>query len=126
MARLPPRLTPGLPRGFGWVPAVAAWILLGTLAAGVDTGDDTGDASESERKPVASIEDRLAIGLKAKRPEDVAYLKQVAGLVREGKLPAKVVDSTYLWALRRRQTFPFPSFRRALDLQAERLGVEIE
>ena len=126
MARLPPRLTPGLPRGFGWVPAVAAWILLATLAAGVDTGDDTGDPSESERKPVASIEDRLAIGLKAKRPEDVAYLKQVAGLVREGKLPAKVVDSTYLWALRRRQTFPFPSFRRALDLQAERLGVEIE
>lgn len=90
-------------------------------SSAADGGDETADT-----KKAASIEDRLTIGLKARRPEDVAWLERVSGMVREGRLPAKVVDSTYLWALRRRQAYPFPSFRRALELQADRLGIEID
>ncbi len=117
MTRPPESPSAGLP----------ATLLLALLAGfappcvAADGGDEP-----AETKTATSIEDRLAIGLKARRPEDVAWLERVAGMVREGRLPAKVVDSTYLWAQRRRQAYPFPSFRRALELQAGRLGIEIE
>jgi hypothetical protein len=45
--------------------------------------------------------------------------------VRTGGLPAKVVDSTYQWALRRQQKHPYPLFERALRIQAGRLGVDL-
>jgi hypothetical protein len=81
-----------------------------------ETDDDDG--------PV-SLEDRLKVGLKARRPEENEFLERVAALVQSGKLPRKLVDSTYLWAIRRRQDSPFPAFERALQLQADRLGVDL-
>ncbi|NBV46772.1 MAG: hypothetical protein EBR86_14320 [Planctomycetia bacterium] len=73
-----------------------------------------------------SLEDRLTTGLQVRRPADAAYIGRVVELVEEGKLPAKLVDSTFLWAVRRRQRHPLPAFREALRLQADRIGVEIE
>lgn len=116
---------PRLPdSGSAGLPATLLLALLSSLASPAFAADDGGEPAET--KTAASIEDRLTIGLKARRPEDVAWLERVAGMVREGRMPAKVVDSTYLWALRRRQAYPFPSFRRALELQADRLGIEID
>ena len=111
--------------GAAGLPATLLLALLPSLAAPHAFAADGGD-EPAETRTAASIEDRLTIGLKARRPEDVAWLERVAGMVREGRMPAKVVDSTYLWALRRRQAYPFPSFRRALELQADRLGIEID
>jgi hypothetical protein len=72
---------------------------------------------------VISLEDQLKTGLKARRPEETEFIAEVARLVDTGKLPRKLVDSTFTWAMRRRQTYPFPAFERALRLQADRLGV---
>ena len=74
---------------------------------------------------VISLEDQLKTGLKARRPEEKDFLEEVARLVDSGRLPRKLVDSTFTWALRRRQTYPFPAFERALRLQADRLGVDL-
>ena len=74
---------------------------------------------------VLSLEDQLNTGLKARRPEETEFIGEVARLVNEGKLPRKLVDSTFIWAVRRRQTYPFPAFERALRLQADRLGVAL-
>ena len=74
---------------------------------------------------VISLEDQLNTGLKTRRPEETAFVEGVARLVNEGKLPRKLVDSTFTWAVRRRQTYPFPAFERALRLQADRLGVDL-
>jgi hypothetical protein len=49
----------------------------------------------------------------------------VARLVNAGRLPRKLVDSTFMWALRRRTSYPFPAFERALRLQADQLGVDL-
>lgn len=73
---------------------------------------------------VISLEDQLNTGLKTRRPEETEFVEEVARLVNEGKLPRKLVDSTFMWAVRRRQTYPFPAFERALRLQADRLGVD--
>jgi hypothetical protein len=77
-------------------------------------------------KTAVTLESRLTTGLKARRPEDVEFVERVAEMVRTGQLPAKVVDSTFLWAIRRRQSYPFPAFQKALRIQADRLGVDID
>ena len=74
---------------------------------------------------IISLEDQLKTGLKARLPEENEFLEEVARLVETGKLPRKLVDSTFMWAVRRRQTYPLPAFERALRMQAERLGVEL-
>jgi hypothetical protein len=74
---------------------------------------------------VISLEDQLKTGLKARRPEEKEFIEEVARLVNAGKLPRKLVDSTFMWALRRRTNYPFPAFERALRLQADQLGVDL-
>lgn len=86
---------------------------------------DEGPPTE-EARTATSLESRLTTGLKARRPEDVEFVERVAEMVRVGRLPAKVVDSTYLWAIRRRQSYPFPAFERALRIQADRLGISLD
>jgi hypothetical protein len=104
------------------MPSFAVLLLAAAAVAGptsrlraADMVEDTG---------TVSLEDRLKAGLKARRPEDEEFLEQVAHMVETGLLPRKLVDSTYVWAIRRRQDVPFPAFERALRMQAERLGVE--
>jgi hypothetical protein len=74
---------------------------------------------------VISLEDQLKTGLKARRPEETEFIDEVARLVKAGKLPRKLVDSTFMWAVRRRTNYPFPAFERALRLQADQLGVDL-
>ena len=72
-----------------------------------------------------ALEDRLKTGLRARRPEEFAFIEDVARLVRIGRLPEKTVDSTYLWALKRQQKYPYPLFERAMRIQADRLGIDL-
>lgn len=72
-----------------------------------------------------SLEDRLRTGLRVRRPEDAEFIATVVHRVNAGDLPRKLVDSTFMWAVRRRQKYPFPAFEQALRLQAERLGVDL-
>ena len=77
------------------------------------------------RGGIASLEERLKAGLKVQAPADVAFCDRVIEAVRAGKLPAQVVDSTYLWAVRRGKKYPFPAFQVAIRAKAERLGVSL-
>jgi hypothetical protein len=74
---------------------------------------------------VADLETRLKTGLRARRPEEHRFIERVVQLVREGNVPGKLVDSTYLWAVERQQKYPYPLFERALRIQADRLGVDL-
>lgn len=99
----------------------AAFML--TLLAFTSPAWPRAKAEEPVGGEVISLEDQLKTGLKARRPEETEFIEEVARLVDTGRLPRKLVDSTFSWALRRRQTYPFPAFERALRLQADRLGV---
>lgn len=101
-------------------PLVLAVLLLGATPITVARA-----AEPTRVGTILDLEDRLTTGLKARRPEDVAFIKEVARLVRDGGLPIKVVDSTYFWALQRQQKYPFPLFERALRIRADRLGVDL-
>lgn len=100
--------------------------LLLAITAGPIRAGDGGDEVAGETKTEASLADRLTTGLRVRRPEDVEFVERLAEQVRRGRLPAKLVDSTYLWAIRRRQTYPFPAFQRAITIQADRLGIELD
>lgn len=77
------------------------------------------------RDTIVALEERLTAGLKARTPAEVAFCERVVELVREGRLPAQVVDSTYLWAVRRGRKYPLPAFQYALRAKAEKLGVRL-
>jgi hypothetical protein len=89
----------------------------------------TAFAAPPERRDgpgTSGLEDRLVAGLQVRRPADRDYIGRVVGMVEEGRLPPKLVDATFLWAVRRRQRHPLPAFREALRLQADRLGIAVE
>lgn len=71
----------------------------------------------------ASLKDRLVTGLRAVRPDDVAFCERVAEATQTGRLPAKLVDRTYFWAISRGSDYPLPSFAKALEVQCRRLGI---
>ena len=105
---------------------VLASLLPAPMAAvRADEPPDAPDAA-TERREARPLVEQLAAHLRTRRPEDMAFLEQVERLVREGRLPAKVVTSTSAWATRRGRARPFPAFRRALEIQADRLGVSFD
>jgi hypothetical protein len=95
-------------------------LLLVVAAAGVSVR-----AADLPEGSIADLADRLATGLRVKAPADVAFCEQVAVLVREGRLPAAVVDATYDWAIGRGKKYPFPAFQHVLRLKAAKLGLRL-
>ena len=95
------------------------------LVLAVTAVADTRAADPSSRSAVASLEDRLKSGLRVQAPQDADFCDRVVRLVRDGDLPAQVVDSTYLWAVRRGKQYPFPAFKYALQAKAAKLGVRL-
>ena len=75
---------------------------------------------------VTALEDRLKSGLRVRAPRETRFIETVAVRVREGRLPAKLVDSTYIWAIQRGRKYPFPAFEHVIRIQAERLNVPLE
>jgi hypothetical protein len=82
-------------------------------------------AAERPGGSIADLADRLATGLRVKAPADVAFCEQVADLVREGRLPVELVDSTYTWAIGRGRKYPFPAFEHVIRLKAAKLGLSL-
>lgn len=83
------------------------------------------EAPETVPGGVAGLADRLKSGLKVRAPRDVKFIETVTARVREGRLPEKLVDSTYLWAVNRGKKYPFPAFEHVIRLQAEKLDVPL-
>ena len=64
----------------------------------------------------ATLQDELEKGLRARRPEEFAFLRRVVKLVEDGQLSLELVRGTFDWARRRRPIVPYPYFERALKL----------
>jgi len=90
--------------------------ILATPAVGIG-------AEQPNATKAVSLEDRLKTGLRARRPEEFAFIEDVVSLVQRGELPGKIVDSTFIWAIQHQRKYPFPAFERALRVQADKIGV---
>jgi hypothetical protein len=64
----------------------------------------------------------LEAGLKARRPQEFAFLGRVADKLEDGSWPRSLVESTSFWA-RRQGRYPFVYFEADLRRRAGRIGV---
>lgn len=97
-------------------PFIAAQVVAATPA------DPAESAAAAARRP-ATLADRLKADLRVQLPEDEEYCDQVATLVEQGHLPERLVTSTQAWAAAKGRKYPFPLFRKALEMKAARLGL---
>lgn len=100
-------------------------ILLALVVALAAAGSAVAEPPAAPRPAVIDLAERLKAGLRVQVPRDTAFCDLVAQLVHEGRLPGKVVDSTYLWAVSRGRKYPFPAFEQALRIKAAKLNVAL-
>jgi hypothetical protein len=106
--------------------ALVAAVLLAPLSVVAHVGRAVAAEAEAGNEGgEVSLLDRLKTGLRVKAPRDVLFVETVAQRVREGRLPAKIVDSAYLWSVSRGKKYPFPAFQHVIRLHAERLNVSL-
>ena len=94
-----------------------ALLVLALAALSVGSGSSLAVAAEQP-----TLKETLENGLKARRPEEFAFIEKVVRLVDQGKLPRSLVEGTYVWA-RRQHAVPFPYFESGLRARAKRIGV---
>ena len=71
-----------------------------------------------------TLKDTLDKGLKARLPEEFAFVDHVVKLVDHGRLSRELVQSTFLWA-RKKSKHQFQYFEHGLRLRAEEAGVHL-
>ena len=109
-----------------WMAVVAMVALLMVALAAAGPFVPAAIAAEPARDDaIVSLETRLKQGLQARLPSENAFVDVVVEQVNAGRLPRKLVDTTFLWAVQRGHAYPFPRFERALRLQAARLGLNL-
>ena len=100
-------------------PALFGVVLIYGLCTGVtplpfDGGGVTG----------LTLKTQLQKGLKARRPVEFEYIDEIIKLVEKGKLPRKLVVTTYL-AAQQRPRHPLQYFQLALEARARGLNVRL-
>ncbi len=74
---------------------------------------------------IETVQQTLEVGLKARRPQDFAFIAQVVRLVQMGRLPIEMIETTFHWSRRQHARYPFPYFEQGLRIRAQRIGVTI-
>ncbi len=95
--------------------ALALWI-------GAPAGRGFADSPIAPGGP--DLQTTLEKGLRARRPVEFAFIASVVEMVDAGTLPPSVVQTSFLWA-RKKRPYPFPYFRQSLRLQAQQMGVDL-
>lgn len=80
---------------------------------------DTDDLEEFERI--------LKSGLRARRPEEIAFIGKVVQMVRDHKLPRRLLESAFVWVRKKKHKERYPAvwFERSLRALAAREGFVI-
>jgi hypothetical protein len=68
--------------------------------------------------------EKIKVALRTVTPDDEAFVDRVVAMVKEGKLPVDLVNSTLQWA-RKKQAYQFQYFKRAIILRAAKQGISI-
>ncbi|HAY79034.1 MAG TPA: hypothetical protein DCY79_04435 [Planctomycetaceae bacterium] len=74
---------------------------------------------------VADLKEQLEKGLRATQPGQVAFVNKIVQMVKQNRLPRRIVNASFNWARKRRPSYPFPFFERAIRTLAAREGINI-
>jgi len=112
----------------GLVVGAAGMLSLGTRPV---VGQGSVEPTQNQGRRL-SLAEQLRYGLRVSVKSDKQFIDHVVALVQQGKLPKKLVDSTFLWARQRsarksrsRELRPMVYFKPALVLRAKRIGVKL-
>ncbi len=88
--------------------------------------DDNIDLSVA-RTGVTDLKDQLNAGLRARRPEEFRFIANIVQMTQQGRLPIKLVLSTfhYVRTKKKDEKFPFVIFERALRIRAAKIGIRL-
>lgn len=81
-------------------------------------------AAASQAAAQALDAEKIKAALRTARPEEDGFVDRVLRLVQQGKLPAKLVYTTFVWA-RSKPRLKFQYFKRAMILRAARFGIRL-
>lgn len=112
-------------RCLGQVTSADAGTVLSLAAAGQNGGAVD---SRSLRAQLLEYERQLNAMLKTRRDEEKEFVGLVVNQIRLGRIPSKLVSTSFEWVRNKRPTtkYPFVYFERVLRLQADRLGLASE
>jgi hypothetical protein len=101
--------------------------LFGLLVGGTVVLCCSIQAQDFNDLPLVDYERQLNAILKTRLTAEKAYVNKVVKLVGEGKIPRKVVDTSFKWVLNKRPMAKnrFIYFQRVLAIQGRRLGLPI-
>lgn len=97
------------------------------ISPGADAGTEVSrDGTNIDHGQAVQIDLRTTLekGLRARRPVEFQYIRQISQMVAEGDLPEDLVRSTFGWA-RNKRPYPFQFFQRALQVRARKLGIQL-
>ncbi len=79
------------------------------------------------RVEVANLKDQLNSGLRARRPEEFRFIANIVQMTAQGRLPIKLVLSTfhYVRTKKKDDKFPFIIFERVLRIRAAEIGIRL-
>jgi hypothetical protein len=102
---------------------LAIMLLVGATAKHL-RGDDESPAVKSD---MAKYEAQLNLILRTRFNEEKAFVHGVIQLIRQGKLPRKLVDKSMLWVRNNSKSdnHSFAYFERVLRIQANRLNLPV-
>ena len=103
---------------------LARFLLLLVLAAAVEAPALPGAADAPIAPGGPDLQTTLEKGLKARRPVEFDFIDSVVQKVDAGTLPASIVQTSFLWA-RKKRPYPFPYFRQSLRIQAQQMGIDL-
>jgi len=99
---------------------LSAWLWPAALLGQFPSALRPGEGGRTE----PTLQETLEKGLKARRPQEFAFIALIVGLVEEGLLSEGLVRRTFLWA-RRKPRREFQYFERAIVILAARRGLRI-
>jgi hypothetical protein len=99
---------------------------LAITAPVVDAAEHSGGASTKiGNSRSIDLRETLEAGLRARRPEEFAFIGRVVAMVERGDLPLSLVQSTFQWA-RKKRPYPYVFFERGLKRRAAALGIPVK
>lgn len=99
-------------------------LFLSVAAASVASAQLTQPRSlQSSARRTSSLEEQLINGLRATRPEQKQFLRNIVKHVNQKRLDLRVVNAVFKWARNRQPNYPFPYFERGLRVESQKRGL---
>ena len=107
---------------WNWL-AVAGMLLSVWCGVPVESKPAWGVPGSDGTEKITDLKDILEKGLRARLPQDFAFINKVVILVNEGRLPRDLVMSTFHWARKKEDGRQTTYFKQALILRAHDMGI---